>query len=138
MHMQGIPGTMQQAPVYVDVVAEVTGFLQARMQTCMGAGIESSRLLIDPGFGFGKSLQHNLVLIAGLEQLQKLGVPMLVGISRKRMLGAVTGKPERQREAAGIAGALFAVQKGARIIRTHDVAGMVDAIRMWIALNNAP
>lgn len=137
MHMQGSPGTMQQAPSYVDVVAEVAAFLQSRMQACAEAGIAGSRLLIDPGFGFGKSLQHNLVLMVSLDRLQALGVPILVGISRKRMLGAITGKPEKQREAAGIAGALFAIQKGARIIRTHDVAGMVDAIRMWVAVSSA-
>lgn len=136
MHMQGVPGTMQQAPAYEDVIAEVTGFLRQRMQECVEAGIETSRMLIDPGFGFGKSLQHNLLLMASLQQLQVLGVPMLVGISRKRMLGAVTGKPEKHREAAGIAGALFAIQKGARIIRTHDVAGMVDAVKMWVAVEH--
>lgn len=137
MHMQGSPGTMQQAPAYVDVVADVTDFLHSRIQACAAAGIVASRLLVDPGFGFGKSLQHNLVLMAALDRLQVLGLPMLVGISRKRMLGAITGKPEKQREAAGIAGALFAIQKGARIIRTHDVTGMVDAIRIWIAVTNA-
>ncbi len=137
MHMQGTPDTMQLAPAYEDVVAEVTAALQQRLLECEAAGISRSRLLIDPGFGFGKSLDHNLTLLANLQLLQVLGVPILVGISRKRMLGAITGKPEKQREAAGIAGALFAIQKGARIIRTHDVAGIKDAISMWIAVSGA-
>lgn len=137
MHMQGEPGTMQVAPAYSDVVAEVVSTLRRRMQECHAAGIERSRLLVDPGFGFGKSLEHNLALLANLQALNELGVPMLVGISRKRMLGAITGKPEKQREAAGIAGALFAIQQGASIIRTHDVGGVADAIKMWIAVVGA-
>lgn len=137
MHMQGTPGTMQVAPTYTDVCAEVMADLQQRLLDCEAAGIARSRLLIDPGFGFGKSLDHNLTLLANLQSLQALGVPILIGISRKRMLGAITGKPEKQREAAGIAGALFAIQKGARIIRTHDVAGMKDAISMWVAVFGA-
>ncbi len=137
MHMQGTPDTMQLAPAYEDVVAEVMADLQKRLLECEAAGISRSRVLIDPGFGFGKSLDHNLTLLANLQSLQVLGVPILVGISRKRMLGAITGKPEKQREAAGIAGALFAIQKGARIIRTHDVAGIKDAISMWIAVSGA-
>lgn len=137
MHMQGTPDTMQLAPAYEDVVAEVMADLQQRVLECEAAGISRSRVLIDPGFGFGKSLDHNLTLLANLQSLQVLGVPILVGISRKRMLGAITGKPEKQREAAGIAGALFAIQKGARIIRTHDVAGIKDAISMWIAVSGA-
>ena len=137
MHMQGTPGTMQVSPVYADVVSEVVDSLQQRMRDCEAAGIPRSRLLVDPGFGFGKTLEHNLALLANLQAMKVLGVPMLIGISRKRMLGAITGKPEKQREAAGIAGALFAIQRGASIIRTHDVAGVADAIRMWIAVLGA-
>jgi dihydropteroate synthase len=135
MHMQGVPLTMQQAPLYRDVVAEVRGFLQQRIKACIASGIDRKRLLIDPGFGFGKTLEHNLSLLNRLRELQDLQLPMLVGLSRKRMLGVLTGHPEKQREAAGIAAALRAMQNGACIIRTHDVAGMVDAIKVWRAVD---
>lgn len=134
MHMQGEPATMQQAPSYHDVVGEVAAFLRKRINACMSAGIAKERLLIDPGFGFGKSLEHNLQLLAQLKALRGLQVPLLVGLSRKRMLGALTGKPEREREAAGIAAALLAIHNGACIVRTHDVAGMVDAVKVWQAV----
>ena len=137
MHMQGTPDTMQQSPNYQDVVTEVVAFLANRVQQCVAGGIARSSLLVDPGFGFGKSFEHNLTLLAGLEQLQELALPVLIGISRKRMLGVLTGKGEQQREAAAIAGSMLAVQKGARIIRTHDVAGMVDAIKLWCAVNGS-
>ncbi len=135
MHMQGSPATMQQQPGYRDVVQEVIRFLQARVDVCIRGGVTG--LLVDPGFGFGKTLQHNLVLLARLQELQVLELPILVGMSRKRMLGDIAGKPEKAREAAGIAAAVLAMQNGARIVRTHDVAGMVDAARVCQAVNSA-
>jgi len=133
MHMQGVPATMQKKPVYTDVVEEVSGFLRSRIRACKSSGI--GQLLIDPGFGFGKSLAHNLALLARLRELQELQLPILVGLSRKRMLGDIVGRPEKAREAAGIAAAVLAMQNGACIIRTHDVAGMVDAVKVWHAVS---
>jgi len=137
MHMQGEPQTMQAAPQYRDVVAEVRDFLEQRISACLAAGIERSRLLIDPGFGFGKSLAHNLVLLKNLERLAALGVPVLVGMSRKSMLGALTDKPVDQREYAGIAAHLAAIAHGASVVRVHDVAAMKDAITVWQAVQGA-
>lgn len=134
MHMQGQPATMQAAPQYQAVVEEVRDFLRARIAVCLAAGIPFDRLLVDPGFGFGKTLEHNLQLLAGLAELQVLGAPLLVGLSRKRMLGVITGKPERERLAAGLAAAVFAMEHGARIIRTHDVPETVDAARLCRAI----
>ncbi len=134
MHMKGAPATMQKQPAYGDVVAEVAGFLRSRIAACQNSGV--NELLIDPGFGFGKTLQHNLVLLARLPELQTLNLPILVGMSRKRMLGELSGKMEQEREAAGIAAAVLAMQNGACIIRTHDVAGMVDAAKVWHAVND--
>lgn len=134
MHRQGEPATMQDAPFYGDVVAEVCDYLQARVQACMAAGIARGHLLLDPGFGFGKTLEHNLRLLDGLEALQALELPVLVGLSRKRMLGALTGKPEKERVVAGVAAAVIAVMKGACIVRTHDVAATVDAMKVCQAL----
>jgi dihydropteroate synthase len=134
MHMQGEPGTMQSAPAYVDVVEEVYGFLAARIEACMAAGIEPARIVIDPGFGFGKSLAHNLLLMKRLERFMGLGVPVLVGVSRKSMLGAVTGRPLDERLAGGLALAALAVWAGARIIRSHDVAATLDAAGMTAAV----
>ncbi|HTR00638.1 MAG TPA: dihydropteroate synthase [Candidatus Acidoferrum sp.] len=136
MHMQGMPATMQQAPVYRDVVGDILDFLRQRIAACIDAGIATDRLLIDPGFGFGKTLEHNLDLLARLRELAALELPLLVGVSRKRMLGAITGRSEKQREAAGIAAAMLAMQNGARIIRTHDVAGTVDAVKIWKAVHD--
>lgn len=137
MHMQGQPADMQDAPVYKDVLREVAEFLQARVAACREAGIERERLLIDPGFGFGKTLQHNLQLLARLQELQSLQLPVLVGLSRKRMLGSITGKDEKERVVAGAAAAVVAVMKGACIIRTHDVDASMDAIRICRALQAA-
>lgn len=137
MHMQGEPQTMQAAPHYADVVAEVSGFLAQRIAACEAAGIRHNRLVIDPGFGFGKTLAHNLVLLKNLHRLIELGVPVLAGMSRKSMLGALTGKPVDQREYAGIAAHLAAVARGARIVRVHDVAAMKDALRVWEAVEGA-
>lgn len=130
MHMQGEPGTMQKDPVYRDVVSEVCTWLQQRASVCINAGIGRDRILIDPGFGFGKTLTHNLELLKALNLVSALEWPVLVGMSRKRMLGALTGKPEKERTAAGLAAAAIAVMKGAWIVRTHDVAETVDALKV--------
>lgn len=130
MHMRGDPTDMQHNPQYSDVVTEVKAFLQRRAQACRQAGIPDNRLLLDPGFGFGKTVQHNLALLRALPTLAALGLPVLVGLSRKSMLGALTGRAVQQREAGSIALAVLAVQRGARIVRAHDVAGTVDALRV--------
>lgn len=137
MHMQGQPKTMQNAPEYQDVLTQVKAFLEQRVQACVAAGINAERLCLDPGFGFGKSVQHNLVLLAQLESFKSLGRPLLVGISRKSMLGAVTGKEVDQRLAASLAAAQVAMQKGAAIIRVHDVEATVDVKKLHLALKNA-
>ncbi len=134
MHMQGEPGTMQQGPSYTDVVAEVSGFLKARMAACVAAGIPEARILLDPGFGFGKTLTHNLALLAGLGAIAALGRPVLVGLSRKSMLGAITGRGVEQRLAAGLAAAVLAVERGAVLVRTHDVAETMDALAVVVAM----
>src|SRR5690554_4496282 len=134
MHMQGEPQTMQQAPVYDSVLAEVNSFLELRVQACLDAGIERSRLVLDPGFGFGKSLQHNLELFASMRQVRPLDLPLLVGVSRKSMIGQALDRPVDQRLAGGLALATLAVAKGARIIRVHDVPETVDAVRMTEAV----
>jgi len=134
MHMRGEPRTMQENPTYTDVVAEVLSFLQSRIQAAVSAGIPQEKLVIDPGFGFGKALEHNLALLRELGQLQVLGVPILAGLSRKSMIGMSLGLPVEQRLHPSVALALIAVQNGARIIRAHDVAATVQAIRMWEAV----
>jgi len=136
MHMQGEPRSMQAAPQYDDVLADVIRFLADRVTVCVAAGIARERLLIDPGFGFGKTLQHNLALLRGLGQFRQLGLPILVGISRKSMLGAITGKPVGERQTASVAAALMAVERGARVVRVHDVAATVDALRLWRAVTD--
>jgi len=134
MHMQGEPQTMQQVPHYEDVVAEVSGFLQGRVAACESAGITRERIVIDPGFGFGKTLEHNLLLLKQLRELTQLGVPLLAGMSRKSMLGALTGRGVGEREYAGVAAHLLAVLRGARILRVHNVAAMRDALAIWNAV----
>lgn len=134
MHMQGEPKTMQAAPEYADVVSEVRSFLAERVAALREAGVSDQRLVLDPGFGFGKTLQHNLTLLRDLESVRVAGLPLLVGMSRKTMLGAITGRPVDQRVAAGLAAALMAVERGARIVRTHDVAATRDALSVWMAL----
>lgn len=134
MHMQGMPQTMQQAPCYADVVEEVRAFLAARVAAATRAGIGRERLVIDPGFGFGKALEHNLELLAGLDRLLELGLPILAGMSRKAMLGALTGRPVDEREFAGVAAHLVAVTRGARVLRVHNVAAMRDALAIWRAV----
>jgi len=133
MHKQGTPQTMQAAPRYGDAVAEVTDYLAARAATVHDAGVNAARIVLDPGFGFGKTLEHNLALLAGLDRIVALGYPVLAGLSRKSMLGAITGRPVEARLAGSIAAALFAVSRGARIIRCHDVAATRDALAVWQA-----
>jgi dihydropteroate synthase len=134
MHMQRDPQTMQASPQYRDVVAEVADYLQQRVKAISAAGIERKRMCIDPGFGFGKSLAHNLELLKNLEKiLQDVKLPLLAGMSRKTMIGAITGKPVEERMAGSVAAALMAVAHGARIVRVHDVAATVDALKVWQA-----
>lgn len=135
MHMQGDPGTMQQAPTYLDVAVEVADFLRARVQACLGAGIGAGRIAIDPGFGFGKTLEHNLELLRSLPLFAGLGVPVLVGLSRKSMIGALTGRKVDGRLAGSLAAAVLAADRGAHIIRTHDVGETLDALRVWAAVS---
>jgi dihydropteroate synthase len=130
MHMQGEPGTMQLAPAYRDVVADVSAFFQERIAACSEAGIPKERLLLDPGFGFGKTLTHNLRLLAGIGNLCELGCPVMVGMSRKSMIGALTGRETQDRLAGSLAAAVLAVERGARLVRVHDVAPTVDALRV--------
>jgi len=133
MHMQGEPGSMQDAPTYVDVVGEVRAFLRSRVAACVAAGIPRSRIAVDPGFGFGKTLEHNLALLAGLPDLAADGLPVLAGLSRKRMIGVLTGRDGSDRLAGSLAAAVVAAERGARIIRAHDVRETVDALRVVAA-----
>lgn len=134
MHMQGEPQTMQQFPHYDNVVAEVSAFLQQQIERALQAGIARQRLCVDPGFGFGKTLGHNLQLLAAVGEIQaKLCSPLLVGLSRKSMIGTLTNRPAEQRMAGSVAAALFAAAHGARILRVHDVAETVDALNVWQA-----
>ena len=134
MHMQGLPENMQHSPAYADVIAEVGGYLKQRYLACLQAGIEGGRLMLDPGFGFGKTLEHNLQLLDGLAQLKVSGVPLLVGLSRKSMLGTITGKTVENRTVASVAAALIAVQRGADLVRVHDVGATSDALKVLRAL----
>lgn len=131
MHMQGEPRTMQQHPQYGDVVVEVRAFLQQRIEAAEAAGISRDRIIVDPGFGFGKTLEHNLVLLRNLSSFKSLGVPILAGLSRKSMIGMALGLPVEQRLNASIALALIAVSQGAGIVRVHDVRETVEALRMY-------
>lgn len=130
MHMRGEPRTMQREPRYADVVEDVRSFLESRLEACAAGGIGRERLTVDPGFGFGKALQHNLKLLRGLGRIANLGVPVLAGLSRKTMIGTILDKPVEQRLYGGVALAAIAVANGAHIIRTHDVAATVDAVRV--------
>lgn len=136
MHMRGEPRTMQADPQYRDVVGEVAAFLDERVATLCAAGVARERIVLDPGFGFGKTLAHNLALFAYMDRLGSAGLPMLAGVSRKSMLGAITGRPVDQRLGASVAAALLAVQKGARIVRVHDVADTVDALKVLEAVQS--
>jgi dihydropteroate synthase len=135
MHKQDNPQTMQAQPHYQNVVAEVSAFLRERIAAAEAAGIQRKRIVIDPGFGFGKTLAHNLALLRELKKLTELGVPVLAGLSRKSMLGALTGQDVGQRLPASVAAALIAVQHGANIVRVHDVRATVDALKVWNAVN---
>ena len=137
MHMQGEPRTMQDAPSYDDVVAEVRDFLVERAQSCEAEGIARDRIVLDPGFGFGKTLAHNLALVRALPELVAIGYPVLAGLSRKSSLGTITGRPGSERLAASLAAALAAIARGASIVRVHDVRETVDALKVWTAIQGA-
>ena len=137
MHMQGAPSTMQKTPPYGSVVLEVFDFLKSRVAYSLECGIEQDRLLIDPGFGFGKTVQHNYQLLKNLGYFSQLEIPLLVGLSRKSMIGEVVARPVEQRLAGSIAATTLALASGARIIRTHDVAATMDAIRVNLAYSSA-
>ena len=135
MHKQGEPQTMQQAPRYADVVAEVRDYLARRADAAVQAGIARERIAIDPGFGFGKTYDHNLALLHALGDIAALGFPVLAGLSRKAMLGKITGRDAGQRVHASVAAALFAAERGARIVRVHDVTATRDALSVWWTLS---
>jgi len=137
MHMKGQPATMQQEPHYDDVVTEVKGFLRSRIAAAEGAGIARERIVVDPGFGFGKTAAHNLKLLARLAEFQELGVPLAAGLSRKSTLGKITGRAVEERLAGSLAMALVALQRGATILRVHDVRETRDVIAVWEAVRNA-
>jgi dihydropteroate synthase len=134
MHMRGTPRTMQAAPEYADVVAEVRDFLDARVRACVAAGIARERIVVDPGFGFGKTLAHNLALLARLAAIGAVGRPVMAGLSRKSMLAAIVGRVDGDRLAASLAAAIAAVAGGAAIVRVHDVKATVDALAVWRAV----
>ena len=136
MHKQRTPADMQVDPKYDDVTAEVHEFLRGRLQAALAAGIGPERVVVDPGFGFGKSLEHNLQLLRGLDRFAEMGVALLAGISRKAMLGRISGRDVSGRVYASVAAALIAVQKGAHIVRVHDVAATKDALAVWNAVDS--
>ena len=138
MHMRGTPASMQQRPAYEDVVVEVSDFLRERAAQLRAHGVAAQRIVLDPGIGFGKSVEHNLALLRRQAELLALGYPLLLGWSRKSTLGTVTGRDVAQRGAASLAAALAAVQSGARIVRVHDVAATVDALKVWRAAGLGP
>jgi dihydropteroate synthase len=137
MHMQGEPRTMQRAPRYSDVVSEVKAFLEERVAAAESCGIGRERIVIDPGFGFGKTVEHNFELLRSLSRFAGTGIPVLAGWSRKSTLGAITGRPAGERLAASVAAALLAVQHGAKIVRVHDVAATRDALAVLAAMNGS-
>ena len=137
MHMLGEPGDMQDNPQYENLLGEVTAFLRERMQQCAAAGIPNERIILDPGFGFAKSLDHNLGLFKHMHELHSLGRPLLVGVSRKSMIGGALGRPVGERLYGGLALAALAMTKGAKILRVHDVAETVDVVRMIAAVEAA-
>ena len=137
MHMRGEPETMQRAPRYADVVVEVGEFLRHRVTACIKAGIPRAHIVIDPGFGFGKTLEHNLDLLANLGRIADIGPPVMTGLSRKVMLGTITGRDIDHRQVASTAAALIAAQNGASVLRVHDVAETVDVIAVLRAVRTA-
>jgi len=137
MHMQGEPRAMQQRPTYGDVVGEVAAFLRARVDEVRGRGVAAERIVIDPGIGFGKTPDHNLELLRRQRELLAVGLPLLVGWSRKSTLGELTGRPVGERVAASVAAALMAVERGAAIVRVHDVRETVDALAVWKATGSS-
>ena len=137
MHMQGEPRTMQVSPHYDDVVAVVKAYLKARADAALLAGIGKDRIVLDPGFGFGKTVEHNMTLLRELHALVELGFPVVAGLSRKSSLGAITGRPTTERLAASVAAALLAAERGARIVRVHDVAATRDALAVLKALESS-
>jgi dihydropteroate synthase len=137
MHMQGTPATMQEAPHYEDVVAEVGAWLRGRAAALEAGGVPAERIALDPGFGFGKTLEHNQRLFRGLPALASIGYPLLVGVSRKRMIAELTGgRPAAERTVGSVAAAVLAAQNGAAILRVHDVRETVDALNVWAALRS--
>ncbi|MBX3623705.1 MAG: dihydropteroate synthase [Rhizobacter sp.] len=138
MHMQGEPASMQQRPIYGDVLEEVSRFLRDRAAALQQAGVQHDRVTLDPGIGFGKTVEHNVALLARQRELLQLGYPLLLGWSRKSSLGALTGRPVEQRQAASIAAALAAAQHGAKVLRVHDVAATVDALKVGEAAGLLP
>ncbi|NMG74780.1 dihydropteroate synthase [Aromatoleum diolicum] len=134
MHMQGEPRSMQSDPQYLDVVSDVLRFLSDQVRRITGCGVDAERIVLDPGFGFGKTLEHNLDLMRAMDRFAATGLPVLIGVSRKSMLGAITGRSASERQAASVAAALIAVQRGARIVRVHDVAQTRDALAVWEAV----
>ena len=134
MHMQGTPRTMQQAPRYDDVVAEVGAFLRGRARELEAAGVAHERIVLDPGFGFGKTIEHNRQLFRALPALAAMGYPVLAGVSRKKMIGDFTGRTPEDRVAGSVAAALLAAQNGASLLRVHDVRQTVDALKVWMEL----
>jgi dihydropteroate synthase len=138
MHMRGEPRTMQQDPVYEDVVADVRDYLAAGARRLRDAGIAAERIVLDPGFGFGKTVAHNYALLRNLPQVMGGDYPSLLGLSRKSMIGAVTGRPAAQRLGGSVAAALAGAARGASILRVHDVADTVDALRVWATVEQPP
>jgi dihydropteroate synthase len=134
MHMQGTPATMQKEPRYTDVVSEVAAFLRERAAELESAGVARERIVVDPGFGFGKTMEHNKALLRGLTKIAALGYPVLAGLSRKRTIGEITGREVGERAAGSVAAALLAVQNGASLVRVHDVRETVDALKVWMEL----
>jgi len=135
MHMQRDPQTMQFNPEYHDVIAQVMQFLKERAELLKSKGVEGNRIAIDPGFGFGKSLEHNLTMLKHFHQFSQLGYAVLAGISRKSMLGKLTGKDTHERVAPSVAAAIMAADRGARIVRVHDVSETVDALKLWESID---
>ena len=135
MHMQGEPGTMQADPRYDDVVCDIRGFLARQVDRCLKAGIEQDRLVLDPGFGFGKNIDHNLALLRNLSEVKVRNLPLLVGLSRKRMIGTITGRGMEDRMVGSVAAAMLAVQRGADILRVHDVGATIDALKVLGAVD---